>query len=417
MVDPGRDSGLQRIVRALHHRNYRLFFGGQSISLVGTWMQRIAMSWLVYRLTDSPFLLGFVGFAGQLPIFLVTPFAGVLADRFSRHRMLIVTQTLAMFQALTLAILVLTGAIAVWHIVLLSIFLGFVDAFDLPIRQSFVVEMIERKEDLGNAIALNSSMVNSARLLGPSVAGILIASVGEGICFLLNGISYLAVIASLVAMRIKPRPLEERRTNLLGGLREGASYAFHFVPIRSVLLLITLVSLMGMPHTVLMPVFARDMLHGDSHTLGFLLGASGMGSLVGAFYLAGRKGVAGLEKWSGLAAGIFGMGLIPFAFSRSYELSLFLMLVAGFGMIVQFASSNTVLQTIVEEDKRGRVMSLYAMAFRGMTPFGSLLAGTLASAVGAPNTLMIGGVSCVLGSIFYARNLRKWHSFSLQEIQ
>ena len=366
------------------------------------------MSWLVYRLTSSPFLLGFVGFTGQLPIFLVTPFAGVLADRFSRHRMLMVIQTLAMLQALTLAVLVLTGVIAVWHIVCLSIFLGFVDAFDLPVRQSFVVEMIERREDLANAIALNSSMVNSARLIGPSVAGILIASVGEGMCFLVNGLSYLAVIASLVAMKIKPKPMETKRTNILRGLGEGVSYAFHFTPIRSVLLLITLVSIMGMPHMVLMPVFARDILRGDSHTLGFLLGASGMGSLVGAFYLAGRKGVTGLEKWSGLAAGIFGMGLIPFSFSRSYGFSLFLMLLTGFGMIVQFASSNTFLQTIVEEDKRGRIMSLYAMAFRGMTPFGSLLAGSLASKIGAPNTIMLGGVSCVLGSILYARNLRKW---------
>ena len=401
--DDGID--LKRMVRALQHRNYRLFFAGQGISLIGTWMQRIAMGWLVYRLTHSAFLLGLVGFTGQIPIFLLTPFAGVLADRLNRHRMLVVTQTLAMMQALALALLILTGTIAVWHIVSLSIFLGFVDAFDMPVRQSFLVEMIENREDLGNAIALNSSIVNSARLLGPSIAGILIAYVGEGVCFLLNAISYLAVIASLLAMKIVSRRIETPKTDILQGVKEGFSYAFGFSPIRSVLLLISLVSLLGMPLTVLMPVFARDILHGDSHTLGFLMGASGTGALVGAIYLASRRNILGLEKWTALACGIFGAGLIVFSQSRHFWLSLLLMLITGFGMLVQMASGNTLLQAVVDEDKRGRVMSLYTMAFRGMVPFGSLLGGSLASKIGAPNTVLMGGASCVLGAILFARAL------------
>ena len=404
---------MKRIIRALRHRNYRLFFAGQGISLIGTWMQRIAMGWLVYRLTNSAFLLGLVGFTGQIPIFLLTPFAGVLADRLNRHRMLVVTQTLAMMQALALALLILTGTIAVWHIVSLSIFLGFVDALDMPVRQSFLVEMIENREDLGNAIALNSSIVNSARLIGPSIAGILIAYVGEGVCFLLNGISYLAVIASLLAMKIVARRIETPKTDILQGVKEGFSYAFGFSPIRSVLLLISLVSLLGMPLTVLMPVFARDILHGDSHTLGFLMGASGTGALLGAMYLASRRSILGLEKWTALACGIFGVGLIIFSQSRNFFFSLLLMFTTGFGMMVQNASGNTLLQAVVDEDKRGRVMSLYAMAFRGMVPFGSLLGGSLASKIGAPNTVLIGGASCVLGALLFARRLpsmTKWFS-------
>ena len=400
--------GLGQIGRALHHPNYRLFFGGQSISLLGTWMQRIAMSWLVYRLTNSPFLLGFVGFAGQLPIFVLTPFAGVLADRWNRHRMIVVTQTLAMLQALALALLVLTGAIKVWHIITLGIFLGFVDSFDIPTRQSFVADMVENKQDLGNAIALNSSMVNLARLVGPSVAGILIATVGEGMCFLLNAISYIAVILSLLAMKIKPMKMETERAPIFQGLKEGFSYAFHSTPIRSILLLIALVSLTGMPYSVLMPIFARDILHGNSHTLGFLMRAAGVGALTGAIYLAARVNVAGLERWNALAAGIFGGGLIAFSFSRSIPISLSLMLVTGFGMIVQLASGNTVLQMLVDENKRGRIMSLYAMSLRGIVPFGSLLAGSLASHIGAPRTLMIGGASCILGALLFTRGLRKW---------
>lgn len=398
-------TGLKLLFRALRYRNYRLFFGGQTLSLIGTWMQRIAMGWLVYRLTDSAFLLGVVGFAGQIPGFLVGPFAGVIADRVNRHRMLIATQVLAMIQATILAALVLTGGIEVWHLIALSVFLGFIMGFEIPARQSFLVQMVENKEDLGNAIALNSSMFNLARLVGPSVAGILIAAVGEGICFLLNAVSFIAVIGALLAMKVTPIKTETADTHLLKGLKEGFSYAFGFAPIKAIILLFALVSLMGMPYQVLMPIFARDVLQGGPHTLGFLMGATGVGALVGAFYLASRKSVVGLGKMIALAAGLFGAGLVVFSMSHFLWLSLFLVLIVGFGMMVQMASSNTVLQTVVEDDKRGRVMSLYAMAFMGMAPLGSLLAGSLASKIGAPYTLLIGGSFCVLGSLLFARKI------------
>jgi MFS family permease len=398
-------TGLTSIIRALRHRNFRLFFGGQGISLVGTWMQRIALSWLVYRLTNSPFLLGFVGFAGQIPVFLFAPFAGVLADRWNRQHMLVLTQILATVQAFVLSLLILTESILVWHIIVLSIFLGIVNAFDMPIRQSFMVEMVEEKEDLANAIALNSSMVNGARLLGPSLAGILVAAVGEGICFLINGISYLTVIAALLAMKFQPKNPKPRSFRVWSELKEGFTYASGFAPIRAILLLVGLVSLMGLPYTILMPIFAKDVLHGGAHALGFLMGASGVGALVGAFYLASRKTVLGLGRLIPLAASIFGLGLIAFSLSRVVWFSLSLMLMTGFGQMVQMASSNTVLQTIVDDDKRGRIMSFYTMAVRGMAPFGSLFAGTLASKVGAPATLFIGGISCLLGSAFFAHRL------------
>jgi MFS family permease len=402
---PKDQKGLQLIFRALHRRNYRLFFGGQGISLIGTWMQQIAMSWLVYRMTHSAFLLGVVGFLGQIPAFLVSPFAGVLIDRWNRHHILLGTQSLAMIQAFILALLTLKGTIAIWHIITLALFLGFVNAFDMPTRQAFVVELVETGEDLGNAIALNSFMFNGARLLGPSIGGLLIALLGEGICFLLNAISFIAVIAALLAMKMTKRQIRSKSSHVLEGMKEGLTYAFGFPPIRSLLLLQGLVSLTGMPYTVLMPVFAKNILHGGPHTLGFLLGASGVGALVGAIYLASRKSILGLGRVIIIALNIFGIGLIAFSISRILSLSLLLLAFTGFGMMVQMASSNTVLQTIVEEDKRGRVMSFYTMAFMGMVPFGSLLAGSLASKIGAPGTIMISGVACILGSILFARKL------------
>ena len=398
-------SGLRLSLRALEHRNFQLFFGGQSISLIGTWMQRIALGWLVYHMTNSPFLLGVVGFAGQIPTFLLAPFAGVFADRWNRHRILIVTQSLAMVQALVLSLLVLTGTVVIWHIMVLSIFLGTINAFDTPARQSFLVEMVEKKEDLSNAIALNSSMVNVARLLGPSLAGILISVVGEGLCFLLNGVSYLAVIAALLAMKIKKRETKHQPSKVWAGLREGFAYAFGFSPIGAVLLLLALMSFMGMPYTILMPVFARDVLHGGPHTLGFLMGASGVGALGGALYLASRKSVLGLGRLISVATALFGIGLVAFSHSRLLALSIPLMFITGFGMIVEMAASNTVLQTIVEDDKRGRIMSFFTMAFMGMTPFGSLFAGFLASRIGAPNTLLIGGLACLAGAAAFALKL------------
>jgi len=398
-------NGLKLVFRALSHRNYRLFFGGQGISLIGTWMQQIAMNWLVYRLTQSALLLGIVGFTSRIPTFLLASLAGVLADRWNRHRVLVATQTLSMIQAMILAVLVLTGTIAVWHIIVLSLFLGLINALDIPTRQSFVVEMIEKKEDLGNAIALNSSMVNGARLLGPSLAGILIAALGEGLCFLLNGISFIAVILALLAMEIKPKQREIRSSEVFQGLKEGFSYAFGFAPIRSVLLLLALVSLMGMPFAVLMPIFAEKILNGGARALGFLMGATGVGAIIGSIYLASRRTVLGLGRIIVISSSLFGIGLIAFSLSRLFWLSLLMMLLIGFGMMVEMASSNTILQTIVEEDKRGRVMSFYTMAFMGMVPFGSLLAGSLANRIGAPKTVMIGGIACILGSALFAKRL------------
>lgn len=402
---PDNQSSMRRILRALQHRNYRLFFGGQGISLIGTWLTRVATSWLVYRLTDSALLLGVVGFAGQIPTFLLAPLAGVLVDRWNLHRILVITQALSMIQSFLLAILALTGVITVWHIIILNVFQGLINAFDTPARQAFVVEMVEDKKDLANAIALNSSMFNAARLLGPAVAGVLIAAVGEGICFLIDGVSYLAVIASLLAMTIATRKTAKAAPEVLHGLREGYNYAFGFAPIRAILLFLALVSLMGMPYTVLMPVMAKDVLHGEAHTLGFLTAAAGMGALAGAVYLASRKSVLGLGKIIALAGSGFGLALAAFSLSRRLWLSLLLMLLTGFGMMVHMASSNTVLQTIVDDDKRGRVMSFYAMAFLGMAPFGSLFAGGLASKIGAPMTILIGGVACIFGAIIYARKL------------
>lgn len=398
--------GIRTLLRALRSRNYRLFVGGQSISLVGTWMQQVAMSWLVYRLTGSAFLLGVVGFTSQIPTFLLAPVAGVLADRWNRRRLLIVTQALAMFQAALLAAAVLSGVVQVWHIVVLSLLLGVVNAFDIPIRQSFVVEMVSDREDLGNAIALNSSMVNGARLIGPTIAGLMVASFGEGVCFVLNSASYLAVLVALAAMRLAPAPQQQKqRRHVLHELREGFNYAFGFGPIRSILLLIALVSLTGMPYAVLVPVFAKEVLHGGVHTFGFLMTASGCGAFAGTVYLASRKSVLGLGRLIVLAAVLFAAGVAAFAVSKTVPLSLLSLVVAGFGAITMVASCNTILQTIVEEDKRGRVMSFFAVAFMGMAPFGSLGAGTMSGLIGPSETLLLGAACCLVGAAIFARQL------------
>jgi MFS family permease len=408
--DSDEPKGIKLILRAFKYRNYRLFFTGQGISLIGSWMQRIAMSWLVYRLTNSPFLLGLVGFTGQIPTLFLAPYAGVLADRLDRIRIITLMQFLALIQALVLSILVLTDRIEIWHIVSLSIFLGIVTAFDNPTRQAFVVEMVEDKNDLGNAIALNSFMFNSARLIGPSVAGILIAVVGEGICFLINAISYIAVLIALFAMKVKPKQKTASTKRIWEELKDGAAYAFGFAPIRNLLLLLSLVSLVGMPYTVLMPIFAKNILGGGPHTLGFLMAGVGCGAIGGAVFLASRKNAQGLEKIIPIASTIFGVGLITFSLSRMFLLSFILIAVSGFGMMVQNVSSNTLIQTIVDDDKRGRVMSFHSMAFMGTAPFGSLLAGSLASRIGAPNTLIIGGIACLLGAIAFASQLSKMRS-------
>ena len=397
---------IRHLLRALRSRNYRLFVAGQGVSLVGTWMQQVAMSWLVYRLTGSAVLLGVVGFISQIPTLFISPVAGVLADRWDRRPLLIATQTLAMMQAALLALVVLTGIVQVWHIILLSLILGIVNACDIPIRQSFVVQMVEHREDLGNAIALNSSMVNGARLIGPSIAGLLVASVGEGVCFVLNAISYLAVIMALAAMRIPPALHHQRpRSPVLRELHEGLLYAYEFAPIRSILLLIALVSLMGMPYSVLVPVFAKDILQGDAHTFGFLMTAAGSGALVGTLYLASRQSVLGLGRVIVMATIFFAVGIAIFAFSSNFILSLAALAVTGFGGMTLVASCNTVLQTILDEDKRGRVMSLFAVAFMGMAPFGSLGAGSMAGIIGPRYTLLLGSVGCLVGAAVFARYL------------
>jgi MFS family permease len=392
-------------IRALRHRNYALFFSGQTVSLIGSWMTRIATSWLVYRLTHSPFLLGLVGFSGQIPIFLLGPFAGVWVDRWNRHRVLVVTQILSMAQSFGLAVLALTHRITVTDVILLSLMQGTINAFDMPARQAFVIQMVEKREDLSNAIALNSSMVNASRLIGPAIAGAIIAIWGEGYCFLIDGFSYLAVIASLLAMKNFAAQRMPTRRRVLQELSDGWHYVSGSVAIRSILLLLALVSLVGMPYTVLMPLFAARVLHGGPHTLGFLMGASGVGALGSAAWLATRKSVLGLGRIIPTMAATFGAALIAFSFSHWLWLSLLLMVASGFGMMQQMAASNTVLQTIVEDDKRGRVMSFYSIAFQGMAPFGSLFAGIVAAHIGAPYTLAIGGACCIAGAGWFLSKL------------
>jgi MFS family permease len=393
--------------RALRHRNFRLFFGGQSISLIGTWMTRVATSWLVYRLTKSSLLLGTVGFAGQIPTFLFAPLAGVIVDRIDRRKVLVWTQALAMIQSLALAWLTLTHRINIAEILVLSSMQGIINAFDMPGRQSFMVKMVEDRADLSNAIAINSSMVNVARLIGPSLAGILIAATNEGWCFLVDGVSYIAVIASLLMMRVAATDGTHGRTSMLIQLREGWNYVAGFAPIRTILLLFALLSLMGWPFMVLMPIFAAQVLHGGPHTLGFLMGAVGVGSLVSALSLVMRRSVRGLGKMIPIAATAFGVGLICFGLSTNLWLSMLLLLVAGFGMMQGLTASNTIIQTLVDEKMRGRVMSYYTMAFVGMAPFGSLLAGALAHAIGAPRTVIVSGVACILGGLWFWSRLPK----------
>jgi MFS family permease len=393
------------LTRALRHRNYRLFFSGQTVSLVGTWITRIATSWLVYRLTHSVFLLGVVGFFGQIPTLLLAPFTGVLIDRWNRHRILVVTQVLAMLQSLALAVLTLAGIITVTEILALQVVQGIINAFDTPARQTFVVEMVTDRADLPNAIALNSSMVNASRIIGPSVGGIMIAAVGEGWCFAFDAVSYLAVIASLLAMRFEKFSPPAANTRMLDELRTGFRYVTRFPPVRDSLLLLALVATMGMPYNVLMPAIAASVLHGGPHTLGYLMTAVGVGALGGAFYLASRRSVLGLGLVMVTATATFGIGLIAFSFSRVLWLSLLLLPFVGAGMMVVMASTNTILQTIVEDDMRGRVMSFYTMAFLGTAPLGSLLAGFAADHIGPTNTVTLGGVACALAAVVFAARL------------
>ena len=394
------------MLRALRYRNYRLFFGGQIVSLAGTWITMTATSWLVYRLTGSAVLLGVVGFAGQFPTFVLGPFAGIMVDRWDRHRLLVLTQSLSMAQSFALAALTLTGQITITHIVLLNLVQGVVNAFDMPARQAFVIQLIENKADLGNAIALNSSMVNAARLVGPSIAGMVIAGTGEGWCFMIDGFSYLAVIVALLRMQIVRTQVALRaKTGAVTQFLEGFSYAFGFRPVRSIILLLAVVSLVGVPYSVLMPIFAATVFRGGPHTLGFLMGATGCGALLGALWLAARKSVIGLGRIIPSACALFGAGLIAFSLSSVLWLAIPCLVIAGFGFMVQMAASNTVIQTIVDDEKRGRVMGFYMMAFLGTAPFGSLIAGSMSARLGPQRTLLIGGICCLAGALWFAREL------------
>lgn len=390
--------------RALRHRNYRLFFSGQLISVTGSWMQTVAESWLVYRLTGSAVLLGVVGFASQFPVFLLASLGGAIADRYPRYRILIATQSIAMLLALTLATLALTGTITVPILIAIAALLGIVNAFEIPARQSFVVEMVGR-EDLVNAIALNSSVFNGARIIGPSIAGVLVGAIGEGWCFVANGLSYIAVITGLLLMHVPVRAQAPLEGSALGRIVEGFSYVGRTKPVRALLLLLGVISLVGMPYAVLMPIFADQILHGGPRGLGLLMGASGAGALAGAFTLAARRGVRGLGRWIALGAAGFGTGLIAFSFSQTFWVSAAILVPMGYCMIVTMAASNTLIQSMVPDHVRGRVMAVYSMMFMGMAPLGALAAGTIGQRIGAPWTVRLCGMLCVIAAAGFASRL------------
>jgi MFS family permease len=400
---------LQRIrfsLRALRHRDLRLFYAGQGFSLVGGWMQHVAVGWLAFRLTGSPLVLGLIAFFSQFPMFLMAPLAGALADRWSRYRMVATAQWMAMLQAVLLATLVLTGIVQVWHLLALSAFLGIASGIDVPARQALLVRMVRGSEDLPNAIALNSAMFNAARLVGPAIAGLMIGVSGEGPIFLLNALSYIPVMFALRALEtVRDRPTSAPSGSVFGSMREGFQYAFHFTPVRSVLLLLALISLVGMPYVVLLPVFAGEILGGGARTLGVLNSAAGLGALVGTIYLASRSSVRGLGRVIAAATAVLGLGLVAFGFSRAIALSGVLLLAVGSGLVVATASINTILQTVVDEHMRGRVMSLFTMAFVGLSPLGSVIGGALAVRIGAPLTVAIGGTVCLLVALWFATRL------------
>lgn len=387
--------------RALRHRNFKLFFVGQSVSVLGTWMTRLATTWLVYRLTHSALLLGVVTFAGQIVSFALGPIAGVWVERLNRRRLLVWTQAAAAVQSLALAALTLARVITFREIIVLTVVQGLINAFDMPARQSFLVQMVDDRSDLSNAIAINSSMANGARLVGPAIAGMVIGAAGEGWCFLIDGVSYFAVIASLLLMRLTRVEGQRHTAGMVEQIREGWDYVRTFRPIRTVLLLFALISLMGYPYAVLLPVFAAQLLHGGAATLGWLTGASGVGALISALSLAVRRSVVGLARMLQIAAAVLGGALILFGLSHTLWISLALMVFVGFGLMQGASASNTIIQSLVPEDKRARAMSYYGMAFFGAAPFGSLLAGALAGRIGAPLTVILTGACCIAGSIWF----------------
>jgi len=395
------------IFRGLKYRNFRIFFIGQSMSLMGTWMQNIAMSWLVYRMTNSPFMLGLIAFSSQVPSFFLGPLAGVIVDRHDKKKLIILTQLLSMAQAFILAVLTLTGLINVQTIFILGIFLGCVNALDIPARQAFIVEMVEDKKDLGNAIALNSLVFNSARLIGPSIAGVLIAIVGEGVCFLINSFSFLAILKSLFSIKVKSNPRPAAQTNVMHDFKEGLKYVNNLVAIKTVVIHSAIISILGISYVVLLPVFAKETLKGGSHTLGILMGSAGLGALMATSYLASRRNVVGLEKMIPKATLIMAAGLMFFSFSKSLFVSMVLLGFVGFGAVIVMSACNIILQTIVDDSKRGRVISIYAMAVVGTVPFGSLIAGGLADKVGAPLTCFIGGALSVAAAGLFIKKMKK----------
>ena len=392
------------MLRAFAHRDYRLFFAGQLVSLVGTWMQSLAQSWLVYRLTGSAVMLGLIGFAGQIPVFLLAPVGGSVADAFDRRRIIVATQAASMLTAFALAGLTLSGSVRLWQVFAIAATLGTINAFDIPARQSFLVQLVGRS-DLMNAIALNSSMFNAARIVGPAIAGLMLAEVGEGWCFFLNGLSFVAVLVALLSMHPRASADRPRRGSPLGRIVEGLAYSAKTGPIRALLLLVGLVSLAGMPYAVLMPVFARDVLHAGPRGLGLLMGASGMGALLGALALARRHEVRGLGRWVARATATLGLGLIAFSLSRDFWLSAALLVPVGFAMLVQTAASNTLIQAMVPDELRGRVMAAYSMMFMGMAPVGALFAGSMASRIGASGAVAVGGVICLIGAAVFRLRL------------
>ncbi len=401
------ESSMSHAWRALRHRNFQLFFVGQSISVIGTWMTRLATSWLVYRLTHSALLLGIVSFSGQIVSFALGPIAGVWVERLDRRKLLVWTQAAAAVQSLALAALALAHVITLWEIIALTALQGMINAFDMPGRQSFLIQMVDDRNDLSNAIAINSSMVNGARLVGPAIAGMVISVVGEGWCFLIDGVSYFAVIASLLVMRIKPLTIQRHTASMLEQVREGWDYVRTFRPIRTILLLFALVSLMGHSYGVLLPLFAAQVLHGGPATMGWLMGASGVGALISALSLAIRKTVVGLTRMVQIAAAMLGGALILFGLSQTIWISLVLMVFVGFGLMQCASASNTIIQSLVSDDKRARAMSYYTMAFFGAAPFGSLLTGSLAHRIGAPHTVMITGAFCIVGAVWFGLELPK----------
>jgi MFS family permease len=396
---------------SLRSRNYRMYFMGQGFSLVGTWMGNVAMSWLVYRLSGSVFLLGLVGFTNQIPMLILSPISGVLTDRYDRHKIMLFAQVFFMLQSLTIALLVLFNLIQVWHIITLSVIFGIISAFDAPARHSLVIDLIDKPEDLSNAIALNSAIFNAARLVGPAIAGITIAVVGEGICFLLNAASFIAIIVALLKIRIPFKRPAGKTANLKESFAEGLHYTFQSVPIRTLLFLLAIMSLAGFPFLVLLPAYAKEILHGGADTLGFLMSALGAGALCGALYMAGRKSVLGLGGVISICAVTMGLAVAAASFSENIYLSLSLFFIGGLSMILSIAAVNTMLQTIADEDKRGRVMSFYSMALMGTTPIGNLLAGSVASGIGIPYTLLIGGAITVVSGILFQLNRKSFRKF------